>query len=76
MPGSLTSKSLSAPAAARARSQVVMNRISTRQHLVPGLLDLDEDELQEKRSPLRDPWVVFTGLAVSALALLAFVLLR
>ena len=52
-----------------------MNRISTRQHLVPGLVDLSEDELSSK--PALDPWVFFTAAVVAiGTALLVFTFLR
>ena len=42
-----------------------MNQISTRQHLVPGFLDLSEDEITQRRTRL-DPWTIFTALVLIA----------
>lgn len=47
--------------------------ISTRQHLVPGLLDLSEDDLQERKL---DPWIVFAGAVVSIGSVALFFVLR
>ena len=48
-----------------------MHRISTRQHLVPGLLDLAEEDLAPRER--FDPWMLFTAAVLLAgLALLGW----
>jgi len=48
------------------------HKISARQHLVPGLLDLSEDELSPERTGI-DGWTLFAaGLVTTAVALLVW----